>query len=94
MTWPKQVYNWPYIEFWHRLDEALIDEGIPGMGPEVIGDALWETLFSSGSLPENPDLTVFMFRRAAFQVQLEAADQLGASRPANALGDVGALEIP
>ena len=49
-TWPKQLYNYPYIEFWHRLDEALLAENIPGMGPEVIGDAAWETLFSSGSL--------------------------------------------
>ena len=46
-TWPKEVSNWPYIEFWHQLDVALLAEGIPGMGPEVFADSVWELLFSS-----------------------------------------------
>jgi hypothetical protein len=93
-TWPKQLYNYPYIEFWHRLDEALLAENIPGMGPEVIGDAAWETLFSSGSLVENPDIRMAIARLWLFNVTLQTSDQLEAPRPANLLGDVGAIEVP
>jgi hypothetical protein len=93
-TWPKQLFNYPFIEFWHRLDDALLDEGIAGMGPEGIGDALWETLYSTGTLPENPNIYVTLVRRARFSVLLETADQLGMARPANLLGDVGAVEMP
>lgn len=93
-TWPKEVSNWPYIEFWHRLEEALIAESLPGMGSEVIGDALWQTLFRSGSLAENPGITMSISRIPRLNVRLEATDQLGAARPAGTLGDVGAIEIP
>jgi len=94
VTWPRELYNWPYIEFWHRLDDALLDENIPGMGAEAFADALWDVLFSSGPLAENPGITMYMENRPAYRVQLEAADQLGNTRPANVLGDVGAREIP
>lgn len=93
-TWPRVLANHPYIHFWHRLDEALLAEEIPGMGPEVIGDAVWAALFSSGRLAENPSITLSLWQRHALDVQLEAADQLGRARPANSLGDVGAIEIP
>jgi hypothetical protein len=93
-TWPKEVSNWPYIEFWHRLDAWLLAAGIPGMGPETIADGPWETMFSPGPLVENADITMDISRQTRFQVLLEAADQLGTKRPANALGDVGAREIP
>jgi hypothetical protein len=93
-TWPKQLYNHPYIEFWHRLDRALLAEDLPGVGPEGLGDAFWERLFSSGPLAENPDLRMTITRRDPFDVQLQPADQRGVPRPANALGDVGAIEVP
>ncbi|NNK63633.1 MAG: hypothetical protein HKO98_10565, partial [Gemmatimonadetes bacterium] len=93
-TWPKEVYNWPYIEFWHRLDAALAAEGLTGMGSEGIGDALWEALFTTGPLVENPALSVSITRRTTLNVRLEAADQRGTARPASAMGDVGAIEIP
>lgn len=93
-TWPKELYNWPYIEFWHQLDEMLLDEDIVGMGPETLGDELWDSLFSTGPLAENPDISTFVERQFRFRVLLEAADQIGTARPANAFGDVGALEIP
>ncbi|MBW2497544.1 MAG: right-handed parallel beta-helix repeat-containing protein [Deltaproteobacteria bacterium] len=93
-TWPRVLANHPYIHFWHRLDEALLAEGIPGMGPEVMGDAAWAALFSSGRLAENPSITMSLWQQHALDVQLEAADQLGRSRPATSLGDVGAIEIP
>jgi hypothetical protein len=94
VTWPKEVYNWPYVEFWHRLDDALLDEDIPGMGAEAFADEVWESLFSNGPLVENSGIVMFVARRLGFYVQLEAADQIGNLRPANVLGDVGALEIP
>ncbi len=92
-TWPKEVANWPYIEFWHRLDAALLDEGIPGMGPEALADEAWELLFSSGPLLENPDIVMSMDRNQPYQVRLEQVDQSGLPRPANGMGDVGAIEV-
>jgi hypothetical protein len=93
-TWPKELFNYPYIEFWHRLDDALLAENLPGMGPETLGDALWETLFSTGPLVENPGIYVRMTRRAQFTALLEPEDQLGVTRPASGLGDAGAIEVP
>ena len=91
-TWPKEVPNWPYIEFWHQLDIALLAEDIPGMGPEALADEVWDRLFSSGPLLENPGIVMSMQRRQAYEVRLETTDQTGASRPVNGLGDVGAIE--
>ena len=64
------------------------------MGSEGIGDQLWETLFATGPLVENPAITTSITRSANLNVLLEAADQLGTARPASAQGDVGAIEIP
>ena len=94
VTWPKQLYNYPYIEFWHHLDVALLDEDIPGMGPEVIGDDVWETLFSPGPLVENPDISMGIASLWTLNVRLQAQDQLGTLRPADLLGDIGAIEVP
>jgi hypothetical protein len=91
-TWPKELPNYPYIEFWHRLDAALHAENIPGMGPEVLGDNAWNALFSSGALAENPAITMFVWRHE-FDVLMEAVDQLGHQRLANTLGDIGAIEF-
>jgi hypothetical protein len=63
------------------------------MGPEVLGDDAWDQLFATGPLVENPDINMSMERRSRFQVLLETADQFGVPRPANSLGDVGAVEI-
>ena len=60
----------------------------------VIGDALWEALFSSGPLVENRGITMTVARLARISAQLEATDQLDLPRPAGALGDVGAIEVP
>ena len=94
VTWPKELANHPWIHFWHRLDVWLLDEEIPGMGPEVVGDAAWATLFSSGPLVENPDITMAIWENRSLRVLIEPLDQLGAERPANALGDIGAIERP
>ncbi|MBW2409835.1 MAG: hypothetical protein JRF72_08560, partial [Deltaproteobacteria bacterium] len=94
VTWPRKLYNYPYIEFWHRFDIALEAQGVPGMGPELLGDDAWQTLFSSGALAENIYIIMSVWEEFGPVVRLEAVDQLGTPRPLNGLGDIGAIEIP
>ncbi len=94
VTWPQNLSNYPYIEFWHRLDLALAAEGIPGMGPELLGDDAWYALFSPGPLAENTDITMKVWAASGPAVRLQEIDQIGNDRPANILGDIGAIEIP
>ena len=93
ITWPKELYNYPYIEFWHRLDDALFTESIPGMGSELLGDDAWVTLFSSGALSENPNIIMTVTTSPQINVHMLQYDQLGNQRPANMLGDIGAIEL-
>jgi hypothetical protein len=90
-TWPKELPNYPYIEFWHQLDSALRAEDIPGMGPELIGDDAWTSLFSSGALVENENIIMYIktFPQA---IGPQGTDQLGTQRPVNAFCDIGAIE--
>ncbi len=93
-TWPKELYNYPYIEFWHRLDNALVAEDLPEIGQAVISDEVWNDLFpSSGPLTENTDIRMIEIPATLFSVASETRDQLYNSRPANGLGDIGAIEI-
>jgi len=93
-TWPKELENHPYIEFWHRLDTALAAAAIPGLGPELLGDEAWQTLFTSGALAENPGIRMTVSTGARLTVQRLPVDQLGAARPSNGPGDIGAIEAP
>lgn len=94
VTWPKEPYNYAYIEFWHHLDTALIAEDIPGMGPELISESVWDDLFpSSGYLTENTDIYMGRIPATFFTVLSEERDQLYNQRPVNSLGDIGAIEI-
>jgi hypothetical protein len=93
-TWPAVLANHPYIHFWHRLDAALQEQDIPGMGPELLGDQAWQALFSSGTLPENSRLHMSVLTNPTLSVQRLATDQLSTSRPANGPGDIGAIEVP
>ncbi|MBS1200396.1 MAG: hypothetical protein H6R27_1074, partial [Proteobacteria bacterium] len=93
-TWPKELENHPYIEFWHRLDAALASHAIPGMGPEIMGDAAWTALFSSGPLAENPRITIRVDTRPQLSVTPLAIDQTGAARSAAGPSDIGAIEAP
>ncbi|MBN2243117.1 MAG: hypothetical protein JW793_10540 [Acidobacteria bacterium] len=93
-TWPKELPNYPYIEFWHRLDRNLRDENVPGMGAELLGSSAWDALFDSGPLNENPDIEIRKLPTAFFEVELQPLDQLNSLRPGNALGDIGAIEAP
>lgn len=93
-TWPQQLYNYPYIEFWHRLDSALADEIIPGMGPELLGDDAWTALFTSGTLTENSAITMRINTVASSVDLMTESDQVGTQRPLGTHGDIGAIEIP
>lgn len=94
-TWPRELCNYPWIHFWHRLDTWLkARAGSSGMGPELLGDAEWAGLFAAGPLAENPGIRMWMKWELGRKVLRLAEDQTGAPRPANALGDVGAIEIP
>lgn len=92
-TWPKELPNYPYIEFWHRLDAALAARSIPGMGPELLGDAAWRNLFDSGTLAENPSIRVSMSTKARLTVQRLAQDQIGTTRASDHAADIGAVEL-
>ncbi len=92
VTWPSELSNYPYIEFWHRLDSALETEAIPGMGPELLGDDAWQTLFDNGTLSENSAIALGMWT-VNYNVTPVTLDQTGLTRPANALGDIGAVEF-
>lgn len=89
--WPSQLQNYPYIEFWHRLDIELQAQSITGMGPELLGDDSWQDLFLPGNLSENPGIN-FRIWTSEQHAQLEALDQTGTDRPTNGLGDIGAIE--
>lgn len=94
VTWPKELSNYPYIEFWHRFDTALAAENIPGIGPELLGDDAWLALFETGPLVENTDIFMSVWTESGGTVSMLANDQLGTSRPTNDFGDIGAIEVP
>jgi hypothetical protein len=90
-TWPSELSNYPYIEFWHRLDLALLSSNREEIGPEGLGDLSWQNLFTSGIIPENTNLTLNTWLEPQY-IQLSERDQVGESRPANEFGDIGAIE--
>jgi hypothetical protein len=97
-TWPQEEYNFAYIEFWHRLDRALagdiadvnVDQ-ISYLGPATLNDQVWTELVgpSGGSFD---GITVRLTERFSNVIML-GGDQLGNTRPANALSDIGAIEV-
>jgi hypothetical protein len=95
-TWPSLLENYPYIEFWHRLDAALKAEHIPGMGPELLGDDAWDAMFDGGLsgrlLSENFRIR-FHIWNVPYQARIASLDQSGTARPHNGLGDIGAVEF-
>jgi hypothetical protein len=91
-TWPRELPNYPYIEFWHRLDDALERQAVPGMGPELLGEEAWRGLFSPGALRENPGISLRLWTERALTARRRDVDQLGTSRPAGQPADVGAVE--
>ncbi|MHC4931756.1 MAG: hypothetical protein ACYTGV_06155, partial [Planctomycetota bacterium] len=92
-TWPKELVNYAYIEFWHHLDAFLRAESIPGMGPELLGDDAWAALFSTGPLVENGAIEMWISTNVRAVDGLLELDQRGVARPADAPGDIGAIEV-
>ena len=97
-TWPQMEYNHAYIEFWHHLDRALAGEiagidvdQVSDLGPALIGDQVWTTLFGLGR-SSFPGITINLVETTVGVSPL-GLDQLGNARPANVLGDIGAIEI-
>jgi len=93
-TWPRELYNHPYIEFWHRLDAALAPAASSGAGPELLGDAAWQAIFTTGALPENPSLRTIVWVNRDLGVSRLSVDQLGNARNPQAQADIGAIEAP
>lgn len=92
-TWPRELCNHPYIEFWHRLDSALAQAALPGMGPELLGDGAWQALFSTGALSENPLLRAIVWVERGPSVSRLTVDQTGTARSGQAPSDIGAVEL-
>ncbi len=97
-TWPQFEYNHAYIHFWHHLDSALANDiaginvdQITGMSPALINDDVWVSLFGLGSSFFN-GITVNL-TESTVGITPFANDQLGNSRPADLLSDIGAIEI-
>jgi hypothetical protein len=97
-TWPQQEYNHAYIEFWHHLDAALSGEiagvnveQIGGIGPALINDDVWTSLFGLGD-SQHSGITVRL-SETALGVTPMSTDQLGNPRSATRPGDIGAIEI-
>ncbi len=96
-TWPQMEYNHAYIEFWHHLDRALagsiagvnVDQ-IGNLGPALINDEVWASLFGLGR-STFAGITIDL-SETTVGVNSPGIDQLGNSRPANSLGDIGAIE--
>jgi len=92
-TWPKEVPNYPYIEFWHRLDAALAARDIPGMGGEILGDGAWGALFTSGPLAEHGGVTMSTWTQSRWVTPSSSVDQVGTERPRHGPSDVGSVEV-
>ena len=83
-TWPSNTQNAAWIAFWRNLDEDIGDR----LGMAVLNDDFWGT-FTSGPLGSHVVMTV---ERTTSSHRMEPSDQLGASRPRGATGDIGAIE--
>jgi len=97
-TWPQMEYNHAYIEFWHHLDRALANgiaevnvDQIGNLGPALINDQVWTSLFGLGRSTFG-GITVEL-TETTVGVDPLRTDQLSNARPANVLGDIGAIEI-
>ena len=84
VTWPSNSQNAAWIAFWRNLDIAI--DGRLGMA--VLGDDFWGT-FTTGPLGSHVSIRV---ERSTKPFNLEGTVQLGHTRPAGGLGDIGAIE--
>jgi len=90
-TWPSEIANYSYIQFWQRLDKALLAQDISGVGAELLNDTTWTYLFPEGTLIENTSISIEHYPETK-KIQLSLYDQLGSSRYADLFGDIGSIE--
>ena len=97
-TWPQELYNHAYIEFWHHLDAALSGEiagvnvdQLADLGPALINDEAWTSLFGLGQ--SSYDGITVNLNASTLSVGPLSVDQLGNPRPADVSGDIGAVEL-
>ena len=97
-TWPQAAHNHAYIDFWHHLDRALVNQlagvnvdQLGDLGPALLNDDAWTALFGIGTSYFN-GITVRLTERTLGVDPLNS-DQLGNSRPAGLPGDIGAVEV-
>jgi hypothetical protein len=97
-TWPQHEHNHAYIHFWHHLDAALANdvagvnvEQITGLSSALMNDDVWVSLFGLGHSYFN-GITVHI-TESTLGVTPLGVDQSGDSRPADLLGDIGAIEV-
>ena len=83
VTWPGESANAEWITFWNDLDSAIGDS----LGTEKLADDFWEEFYESGNGPT-------VIRRRNSFVNFINIDQRGTARPAGAMGDIGAIELP
>ncbi len=83
-SWPSDPANEDWIKFWRDLDVELGDS----LGTVKLGDNFWGD-FDQGPLGSN----LYLHKREITEnVLLADQDQLGAARPRNGKGDIGAIE--
>ena len=85
-TWPSDPLCQPWILFWRDLDAAMAASPWSTMGPEKLADDFWGQPFDSSNGP--------IISNKNSSVSLISIDQVGTSRPAGAMGDIGAIELP
>ena len=97
-TWPQHEHNHAYIHFWHHLDAALANdvagvnvEQITGLSSALMNDDVWFSLFGLGHSYFN-GITVHI-TESTLGVTPLGVDQSGDTRPADLLGDIGAIEV-
>lgn len=83
-TWPSKPENADWIKFWRDLDVEIGDS----LGTVKLGDNFWGS-FTTGALGDN--LTIYLSNSMKL-ISLISSDQLGARRPQNGQGDIGAIE--
>jgi hypothetical protein len=85
-TWPKNDLNEPWITFWRDVDSAIGDS----LPAEKLADDFWGS-FESGFLGRNIIMEIYNLTQP--NIRMTDPDQLGNTRPAGGMGDVGAVEL-
>lgn len=83
VSWPTNSDNASWISFWRGVDTEIGGQ----LGSVGLGDDFWST-FTGGAVGNE----VVIVTRPRHTVSLTTLDQRGRTRPAGAMGDIGAIE--